>query len=205
MLTLALALFTPAFAAPTDAIVDAPKLTWVGIDYRSAKLYGGVFQQKKTDIFPFMLEKWNAMALEQLPEPLKKSTGKKPIEIDIDHVRADCESAKPETILAEGAGDPKTPTLSEAQVKDIVKTWNIKTKEGIGVGYVMDQMVESKVTTCFHPVFVDLATKDVIWTQYRCQETGGVGLPAWFAGILTGTESLGKDYKDWQKLRTVLP
>lgn len=188
-------------------------LVWAGIDYSMIRLIGSSDFRVPDMIFPRMLEKWNALYLDERVELLPKVLGKR-VAIDIGAVTERNKKATPSQVIeSPGPKDVIGETHIDRQlIIDTVRAYKMEKTNGVGLVYIADRFIEPRFispmndrkgvsqkfkvpgTGAVYIVFFDVATREVISTE-RVVETVNAGANFrnfWFGIIKGADEKLGK-------------
>jgi hypothetical protein len=160
------------------------------LDYAKVKMIGTGDFRKPDEIFPQGLNNWNGLFLKEMfPKLESLSPG---AVMDIKAVTARNETAKPEQIIREDGSTEqmvKPTTITEADIASMVKAYDLKEKQGIGLVFVMDRLVKLQNTECFYVVFFDVASRKVLASERLCHEARGAGFRNfWFNPIKVAVE-----------------
>jgi hypothetical protein len=121
------------------------------------------------------------------------------VQSDLGAVRARNEKASPSQIEREdGTRDEKiTPShITEKDLADIVRSYELKHSQGLGLVFIMDRLVKAQEAGCLYVVFFDLASRKTLKFERVCAEAGGFGFRNyWFNPIKEAVKKLPKTYK----------
>lgn len=173
-------------------------LVWCGLDYSKVKMIGTVDFVQPQQIFPGMLVAWNGLFMKEMLPELEKIA--RSVGSDLDAVEAANEKASSKQIeRADGTRAEKVdPThITESDIADMVKGYNLKHDKGLGLVFIMDRLVKAQQTGCLYVVFFDVGTRKIIKSQRLCEEAGGMGFRNyWFRPVKNAVKKLPKMYKE---------
>jgi len=182
---------TRAADAPSDALV------WCGLDYSMVKMIGTADFKQPDQIFPGMLEQWNALFMKEMMPQLEKMTT--PVQSDLAAVTARNGKTSDKQIQREdGTKDEmvKPTHITDADLASIVKSLTMTHDSGTGLIFVMDRLVKAQETGCLYVVFFDVSSRKVLHSERVVTAAGGAGFRNyWFKPIKTAVSGLPKQYK----------
>jgi hypothetical protein len=172
-------------------------LVWCGLDYSMVKMIGTADFKQPSQIFPGMLEQWNALFMKEMIPLLEKMAS--PVQSDLAAVTARNEKASEKQIeRKDGTKDEMvTPThITDADLASIVKSLKMTHDSGTGLIFVMDRLVKAQDTGCLYVVFFDVSSRKVLHSERVVTAAGGAGFRNfWFKPIKTAVAGLPKQYK----------
>lgn len=205
MLLTLLLLPSPSFAKAVKIpeMVAATSVTWVGIDFSAVKIYtaetfdnpntpyqvgGGGYgffytppdmrtYKTQADAFADFTDMWNTLFTTDALDSLKEAIAK-----DVKPAAA----KNGPTDLSTGGhwlgtnGTAKETDMTKESVTAMVARW--PTGTGVGLGYVADRFSKVDELGCYWPVFYDMGTHAVIWTDRMCAEPTGAGYRNYWLG-----------------------
>ena len=197
LIAISLSILALAGSVRAQETGTADTLVWCGLDYSMVKMIGTADFKQPDQIFPAAFESWNALFMkEMLPqlEKMAKSSGS-----DLKAVESRNEKASPNQIEREdGTRDEmvKATHITEADIADIVRSYNLKHDKGLGLVFVMDRLVKAQQTGCLYVVFFDIASRKVVVSERVCADAGGMGFRNyWFRPVKTAVDKLPKMYR----------
>jgi hypothetical protein len=157
-------------------VTPADTLIWCGLDYTKVKMIGSSDFRRPEEIFPGMLEKWNDLFLrEMLPKLADMAPVVRP---DTAAVYAHNENASPDQIVREDGsydGTVRPSEISEADIQEMVRSYQLHSNTGLGLVFVMDRLVKRHETGCMYAVFFDVGSRNVVFSTRICSKAGGGG------------------------------
>jgi hypothetical protein len=207
LLALSLLLGTPhaASGGMTQQLQASPELVWLGLDFSRVRIFteerfddpekrvywdpaagssiGDTVTHFKTpeEAWDRLVADWNLIASETQIEPLERALQR---EITTDLPTPSGQTQRKGDVFFESVYEAKnTPVeLNQAAIQDMVKKYRIKSKNGIGLVFVMDRFSQPDKEACMWPTYIDLAKKTVIQTERICEKPSGSGYRNYWLG-----------------------
>lgn len=172
-------------------------LVWCGLDYSKVKMIGTQDFRNPSNIFPGMLAAWNYLFVKEMLPKLNSMA--EAVKVDIKAVSVRNENANAKQIVREdGTSDEmvKPTHISENDIADCVRSYELKNTNGLGLVFIMDRLVKAQETTCIYVVFFDTNSRQVLLSERICAKTNGAGFRnRWFGSIKSVVDKLPKKYK----------
>jgi hypothetical protein len=186
-----------AAVARAAETASAGTLVWCGLDYSQVKLIGTMDFRQPEEIFPKMLDAWNALFMKEMLPQLEKMAGA--VETDLKAVEALNEKAGASQIEHEDGTRHEKVDATHITEKDLAKAVNaykLKHDQGLGLVFFMDRLVKAQETACLYVVFFDIASRKVVYSERVCSQAGGMGFRNfWFRPVKTAVTKLPKMYQ----------
>jgi hypothetical protein len=186
-----------AGAVRAQEAASANTLVWCGLDYSMVKMIGTQDFRQPTAIFPGMLEAWNGLFMKEMLPSLEKMA--KSVKSDLGAVEASNAKVSAKQIEAtDGTRDEmvKPSHITEADIARMVKAYELKNNQGLGLVFIMDRLVKAQETGCMYVVFFDLASRKVVLSERVCADAGGIGFRNyWFRPVKNVVGKLPRLYK----------
>ncbi len=181
-----------------DVFNPSTEITWLGVDYTIAKVVGDkeAWAAKNAND---MFNAWNQLFIKEKDKynaarALHRKTVKHALDVTIDHnarlnvVDFYADEASPEYVL------------KAENVQSIVNLYDFKGNNGIGMMLIAETYDRNKVLATHWVAFVNMNTREVLYTQKLQTEPGGMGLRNYWAGsVLAALNKIEKEYKGWQR------
>ena len=158
-------------------------LVWCGLDYSRVKMIGTQDFREPDNIFPHMLESWNALFMKEMLPKLERmapglQTSTKTVQRGNAKLNAGC------IVRQDGteADNVKVSHITERDIAASVKAYDIKLKQGLGLVFIMDRLVKAQQTACLYVVFFDIASRKVVYSERRCEKARGAGFRNYWFG-----------------------
>ena len=171
--------------------------TWYGIDFTKAKMVGPGFNNPMA-IRDQFFKSWNELIIKENKKyDLGKFFKKKTVIFNIDSVISRNSKVDINKLITY---NPGVAELKETDLKDIIKDYDIKNKEGLGLLLIVESFNNIDKTGYFYIVFFDLSTKSVLLTKKISGKAKGSGFRNFWAGAIYGALKLCEsDYPKWEK------
>ena len=195
---IALSLFTLVAVGVSRAQDATPDtLVWCGLDYSKVKMIGTADFTQPQQIFPGMLVAWNGLFMKEMVPNLEKMAGS--VQPDLNAVEPNNEKATASQIEREdGTAEEKVKPshITEADIAKMVKDYDLKNKQGLGLVFIMDRLVKAQEMGCMYVVYFDVASRKVVRSDRVVAKAGGIGFRNfWFNPVKTAVKDLPKTYK----------
>jgi hypothetical protein len=182
-----------------DVFDKKTEITWLGLDFTGTKIIGDKETWAKHD--PIQLfEAWNQLMIKErdkynVAEALHRDQVKQALEITMNH-----NSALNVTDLFADVTSNQF-KLTPDIIQTIVESYSFKGYSGIGIMFVVETLDKTMAEGALFVTFINLNTKEVLFTERMTGEPGGFGLRNYWAGsvynILKRIKST--EYRSWQK------
>jgi hypothetical protein len=180
-----------------DVFNGSTELTWLGLDFSQVHFIGSATQfkdageitndQMRDKYFPA----WNEL-FQKEPEKydVAKATNRPGVKYALEVTEKANNSLKREFFYDDAN---LYFSLDEAKVKDLVKKYNFQGHKGLGLIFFVEGMSKGKEQSCAWATFVNMDTKEVLWTQRIVGKTGmSIGFRNYWA---TSFNSMLKDLR----------
>lgn len=171
MLLLLLSLFT-AQAEDLGRIKQASQVHWLGIDYTQALFVGNGDFNEPQQVASYYPGEWNELVRKELMDDIEKSL-KKVVVQDYDVAKQLNEQVTVEQIERREGGSAHS-QLDADRIAAHVRGYPIS-GDGVGLVLIADKLVKSEETGCGWLTFVDMSSKEVLYTQRACNGASGFG------------------------------
>jgi hypothetical protein len=183
-----------ACAAEKNPLLAAGQVVWAGVDYSQVRLIG--LAEEFHDPAVIRFEEWNKLFLDERIPIVEKLTGKQVV-ADADYLTTNCQvPAGAQLITTPGADDTISRThLTPDKLAALVKGYDLKTKSGLGLVFIVDRLVKvnTKGEGAVYVVAFDLATRDVVFSERVVGRGDGHGFRNyWFRIVKDGEQALSK-------------
>jgi len=178
-------------------------VTWFGIDYSHSKIigtissFGGKSPISAQELRDGYYWSWNNLLLS---EPEKYN-----VESMIHRVTVIKDLSLVKQLNADASLDsieaPVTPFYTPIKIQQFVSNYSIEGMSGIGLIFIAESMNKITSTACYHVVFFNIETKEVLLQQRLNSMAGGVGLRNFWASSFCKLMAHIRDdsYYKWQK------
>jgi len=174
-------------------IRNARSLIWFGLDFSEARMYGPFTDREQ---FPSVyIGEWNNAFVDGkatfFPTDLKKILGMDYIFYDLSIVRDRNKDIKVEELF--GNSDKEKHLLTEDMIIKIIKKYDPKEKDGIGLVLIVENFDKSLEIVNVWVTYFDPTTKTVIRTRKYTGKAAGAGIiKHWTGGIVNILDDIKK-------------
>ncbi len=159
-----------------DVFNSGTELTWLGLDFSQVNFIGSATQwkdageitsdQMRDKYFPA----WNEL-FQKEPEKydVAKATNRSSVKYALMVTEKANNSLKRDYFVDDAN---LYYTLDEAKVAALVKKYNFQGNKGLGLIFFVEGMSKGKEQSCAWATFVNMDTKEVLWTQRIVGKTG---------------------------------
>ncbi len=177
-------------------LMNAGTVTWVGLDYARVRMVGPDDFRKPEAIFPGMLDAWNALFLRERIKRVTSALGKTVV-LDTAGMSARNRQATPKQVIpSPGPDDAVEKThLSEADLAEAVKSYQLETKEGLALVFIVDRLVKPTRNGAVYVVFFDVKTREVLSCERHIGRAAGNGFRNYWFRVIKDTDETLKRYR----------
>ncbi|MDQ1265057.1 MAG: hypothetical protein QG635_207 [Bacteroidota bacterium] len=171
-------------------IIDAPAITWLGLDYSHVKFFGESIDNP-VEVKQKYFKSWNDLILNEqkkynLQECLRKST----IKYDLTVVTKGNDKANPAELTT-----METYSISNETVESIIKGYELAGKTGMGLVFIMECMNKPDKSGSMLVVFFDMESKNIIFVRRMSGKPGGIGFRNYWASTYYNVlKDIGKNF-----------
>jgi hypothetical protein len=199
LLTTVLLTATGFVHAQTASAVFDPKVpvTWLGLDFYGAKFVGDQAGFVAASRTKNLLASWNELLLK---EAAKYNPGralrKKNVTNDFSATNQHNEALDFNSMLSDKAGDP----MDKATVRSVVAGYDFGGLSGLGMMLKVESFDMSTEKGTFWVTFINLSTKQVIFTERMSGPPKGFGIRNYWAGSISFVlDRMDKEVTVWRK------
>lgn len=200
-LMFALSAGSPVFAqTKSDVFNPDTEITWLGLDFTGAKFIGDRERLGSTSDIRHLLDALNELMVKEADKynvaaALKRKQVQNAIEVTMEH---NAELDILSLISAEGNDHVH---LSPDLVEQIISDYDFKGKSGIGLIFNVESLNKLIEEGSFWVTFVNMGTKEVLFTERLTAPPSGFGMRNFWAGSVNGVlaKIKKKEFENWQK------
>jgi hypothetical protein len=201
-------LVTAAGAPPSSKppLTQSDTIVWAGLDYSLVRMIGHTTDTRRHRhfvnfaipdlIFPTMLEKWNALFLEERLEKVAHRWNKQML-IDLGGVTLRNKTASSRQIITEAtSGDTiEKSHITQQTIADEIRSYKLEKKSGLGLVFIVDRLVISDSDNrprnrgAVYVVCFDIATREVLAAERKIAIPGGSNFRNYWFGVIKRVES----------------
>lgn len=195
------ALAVPSFGQTKSDVFDPnTEITWLGLDFSGAKFIGDRERLGSESDIRHLLDALNELMIKEADKfNVAAALKKKKVEIGIDVA---IEHNAGHDILSMISADGKDHIhLKPADVEEIVSSYDFKGKSGIGLIFNVESFNKLIEEGSFWITFVNMGTKEVLFTERLTAPPSGFGMRNFWAGSVNGilAKIKKKEFENWRK------
>jgi hypothetical protein len=196
-----------------NPLMASDTVVWAGLDYSMVRMIGTNDFQVPDMIFPGMLERWNALFIEERIDKVAHLLGKRVV-LDMNGVTKRNKTATTaQIILAPGTKDLiEQSHITSQDIATAVRSYELDRTNGLGLVFIVDRFCERSYVPvpphqygsvgvgsiwggggAVYVVFFDVATREVISVERQIRAPGGSGFRNYWFGVIKRVDAtLGK-------------
>ena len=197
----AIMLTMPAFAQTKSEIFDPnSEVTWLGLDFSAAKFIGDRERLGSESDLHHLLDALNELMVKEADKyNVAAALQKKKVEYATD---VTTEHNAGLDVLAMISPDGKDHVhLSPDGVQEIISAYDFKGNSGTGMMLNVESLNKLVEEGSFWVTFVNMANKEVLFTERLTAPPSGFGMRNFWAGSVNGvlTKIKKKEFENWKK------
>lgn len=200
-LMFALAAVSPVFAqSKSDVFNPDTEIIWLGLDFTGAKFIGDRERLGSTSDIRHLLDALNELMVKEADKynvaaALKRKQVQNAIEVTMEH------NAELDILSLISAEDNDHVHLSPDLVEQIISDYDFKGKSGIGLIFNVESLNKLIEEGSFWVTFVNMGTKEVLFTERLTAPPSGFGMRNFWAGSVNGVlaKIKKKEFENWRK------
>lgn len=197
-----LMLIAPSLVAQTtsrDVFDPNTKVTWLGLDFTEAKFLGDRERYGSESDMRKLLEAWNNFFIVEadkynIAACIERTKVEKEISVTGDH------NGELDVLAMYSDSEKDYLHLSRERVSEIVSSYDFKGLSGIGLMFNIESFSKIHVEGSMWVTFIDLGSKEVLFTERMFAPPGGFGVKNYWAGSINNV--MGKikktEFKMWK-------
>jgi len=198
LLILAALLCSFAATRAQDIFDPSQPVTWLGLDFSSLRFIKSDETITDHELQEKYFPGWNELILN---EPKKYDLAKA---INHDVVENDIDAVTAANARSRNGFVSKVSTefehLEEADIRQMVKKYDLKGKSGIGLVFIVESMSKAREEASIWVTFINMGTREVLLTKPVAGKSGGFGFRNYWAGSVAKVLKALPDYmKKWKK------
>ena len=198
-LVIALIIFSNLLRAQGNKEIFDPKtnLNWLGLDFSSVKFMGDS-EKFDTETVRKLIKAWNKLMINEaekynVGKALHRPTLKYAINYAIDHN----DQLDLQKVVDDGA---KLLRLTKEDISQIISSYGFGNETGIGVIFVAESFSKLDNKGVIWVTFVNMGSKEVIFTERLMGNPGGFGLRNYWAGAVYDIlKQVKMKYNTWKR------
>jgi hypothetical protein len=201
VLAVSILLSSSTFAQNKSDVFDPnTQITWLGLDFTGAKFIGDRERLGSESDLHHLLDALNELMVKEADKynvaaALKRNTVDIAIEIT-------AEQNAGLDVLSMISSDGKDHIhLNPDAVQEIISSYDFKEKSGIGLMLNVESFNKLIEEGSFWVTFVNMATKEILFTERLTAPPSGFGMRNFWAGSVNGvlTKIKKKEFENWKK------
>lgn len=174
-------------------------IAWLGIDFSQARFIGDYKKfRTEADALRLMEALNELMIIEKTKYDVRKMLRKQNVYLKLDVTIDHNKTINIGALLADSLKSHDHLVIDN--IKEIVSQYSFKGNTGIGLMYNVETFNKKKSEALIWVTFINMDTKDVIFSERLGQEPGGFGLRNFWAGAIDDMMSRvrRKKIKEWE-------
>lgn len=188
-----------------DLFKPSVYMTWLGVDFSEVRFigpatgWGEVSTKSPTEMRDKYFPEWNNLIVNEWKNfKIEEAVGRTELDQDIRAVSKANERSNKKEIFSESISDYQL--LDEAMIKAMVKKYDFGDKTGLGFLLVAEGMSKGREEASYWATFVDMKTKNVVFTKRITGKAGGFGFRNYWAGSMKSVfKTMKKEFKNWKR------
>jgi hypothetical protein len=184
----------------SDVFMKDIPVTWLGLDFTSAKLIGDRERLGSESDVRHLLDAWNDLILaEQDKFDVAKAIGRAKVDNVIDVTKQHNAELDVMSMFSDNERDYLHIKVSD--VEEIIAGYDFKDLSGIGLMFNVESFNKINVEGSVWITFINLGTKEVLFTERLVAPPSGMGMRNYWAGCLYEiiTKIRKKEFEMWRK------
>ena len=176
------------------------KVTWLGLDFSQAKLLGDREKLGSESDIRNLIEAWNNLLIKEADKynvaaAIDRKSVENAIEVTIEHnMELD--------VLAMYSDDKKDYLhVKPSDVEEIISSYDFKDLSGLGLMFNVESFSKLNGEGAIWITFINLETKEVLFTERLTGKPSGAGLRNYWAGAIHEVmeKTQKKEFEMWRK------
>ncbi len=189
-LTFLLLFITGVVIAQSDVnlqkVIDAPQLTWFGLDFTDVKLIEDSETPGFNDpekIRDYYFQEWNTIVYSE-PEKynFKNFLQKDSVVIGLDEINEWNKDVKIQSAIIRSYDNNPQPTRTEEELQTIVNKYSYEGFDGIGTKFIVTEMNKRSAYATGYLVYFDISSKKILYSRKMAEKAGGFGFRNYWMG-----------------------
>lgn len=191
----------PCCAQSVSSVFDpSTPVTWLGLDFSNAKFIGDRDKYGSLSDVRFLLKSWNdLMEAEKDKYDVSKPFKKTKVDYRLDVTRDHNEEVDVTEMLT--ADQSLYAHMNKEDIDAIVKSYDFKGLSGVGFMFNVESFSKISQKGAVWVTFIDLASKEILFTERMEESPGGSGIRNYWAGAIVDMlkKIEKKDFELWKK------
>jgi len=190
--------------AQTKSDVFRPEVpvTWLGLDFSRANFIGDREKFGSESDVHHLIDAWNDLILKEHDKyDIAKAIGRKQVENNLQAVKAHNAELDVLTMFSEEEKDYLH--LKTSDIEEIIAGYDLSGLSGIGLMFNVESFNKKNEEGSIYVTFINLDTKEVLFTERMTGPPGGAGMRNFWAGsivkIINKMGSRKDGFEMWRK------
>ena len=192
--------FTGFSQSKSDVFNPGTEITWLGLDFSGAKFIGDRERLGSESDIRHLLDAINELMIKEADKyNVAAAVQRKKVEYATDVVNEhNAELDVLSLISSEGKDHVH---LNPSSVDEIIASYDFKGKSGIGMMFNVESLNKLIEEGSFWVTFVNMGTKEVLFTERLTAPPSGFGMRNFWAGSVNGVlaKIKKKEFETWKK------
>jgi hypothetical protein len=201
VLMLSILLTLPVFGQDkADVFSPSAEVTWLGLDFSGAKFIGDRERLGSESDIRHLIDAINELMITEADKynvaaAIQRKTVDNEIDVTNEH------NAELDVLGMISADGKDHVHLNRSQVEEIIFSYDFKGKSGIGLMFNVESFNKILEEGSFWITFVNMANKEVLFTERLTAPPSGFGMRNFWAGSVNGVlaKIKKKEFENWRK------
>lgn len=183
-----------------DIFVKDTKITWLGLDFTSAKLIGDRERYGSTSDVQHLIAAWNELLINEKDKfDVAQAIDKIRTEVDIQLTTEHNATLDVTELLSNDVKDHFR--FKANDIMAIVSDYDFKGKSGIGLMFIVESFSKPNGEAAIWVTFINMNNKDVFFSERVTANPSGFGMRNFWAGAVYGVikKIEKKEFEMWRK------
>ncbi|MEP6738671.1 MAG: hypothetical protein ABJA70_24315 [Chryseolinea sp.] len=175
-------------------------VTWLGLDFSHNKFIGDREKFGSESDVRKLMEAWNDLIIKEadkynIAKAIDRSKVEYAVEVTNEH------NAEQDVMSMFSDSEKDYLHLKVADVEQLISGYDFKGKTGIGLMFVVESFNKTNVEGSVFVTFINMGTREVLFTERVTAEPGGFGMRNYWAGSIREVieKIRKKDFSNWRK------
>lgn len=184
----------------SDVFVKEVPVTWLGLDFTSTKLIGDRERYGSVSDVLHLMEAWNQLILAEPDKfDIARAIGRIKVENVVEVTKEHNAELDVPAMFSDNEKDYLHIKMSD--VEEIIAAYDFKDLNGIGLMFNVESFNKINVEGSIWITFINLGTKEVLFTERMVAPPTGMGMRNYWAGCIYEilTKIRKKEFEMWRK------
>jgi hypothetical protein len=183
-----------------DIFNPSTEITWLGLDFTGAKFIGDRERLGSESDIRHLIDAINDLMIKEADKynvaaAIQKKKVENAIEVTNEH------NAELDVLTLISSDGKDHVHLNPSEVEGIISSYDFKGKSGIGLMFNVESLNKLIEEGSFWVTFMNLSTKEVLFTERLTAPPSGFGMRNFWAGSVNGVlaKIKKKEFENWRK------